>query len=239
LRSPFERAHEDTHLARIVSDGARQFAQLDMTNYKAGARYDMQLIGDYSNTALIAYFGEPFDDYLEASPAYIDQITTKLRGQLARGIVYPRDEIVAVVRYLDGLLANPAAMFVPDSKRLSRIAAERASDFTARAGKTLDRAWRSVRRSTPACTSSVGRSTGRNDSSRATQSPDRNCVGVLRLPTLRIFPGWPRAIGAAAKNFAACAGRRKLPREANSMFAVITTRCCPPGSYRSLSWRHD
>ena len=38
--------------------------QLDMTNYKDGAAYDMQRISDNSNAALKAYFGELFAAYL-------------------------------------------------------------------------------------------------------------------------------------------------------------------------------
>ncbi len=38
--------------------------QLDMTNYKEGAPYDMQRISDYSNASLQAYFGELFSTYL-------------------------------------------------------------------------------------------------------------------------------------------------------------------------------
>lgn len=38
--------------------------QLDMTNYKNGTPYDMQIISDNSSTALKAFFGELFDEYL-------------------------------------------------------------------------------------------------------------------------------------------------------------------------------
>jgi len=38
--------------------------QLDMTNYKDGAAYDMQRITDYSNPALNAWFGDVFAAYL-------------------------------------------------------------------------------------------------------------------------------------------------------------------------------
>lgn len=38
--------------------------QLDMTNYKNGTPYDMQIIGDNSNTALKTFFGALFDEYL-------------------------------------------------------------------------------------------------------------------------------------------------------------------------------
>ncbi|MBN8885562.1 MAG: DUF885 domain-containing protein [Rudaea sp.] len=76
---------------------------------------------------------------LDASPAYIGQIDAKLRGQIARGIVYPREEVVGIVRYLDELLGQPAATFVPARARLKDVAGARADDFSARAGKTLDR----------------------------------------------------------------------------------------------------
>jgi leucyl aminopeptidase len=51
---------------RFRSDGIHVVGvlQLDMTNYKDGAPYDMQLISDNSNTALNTYFGELFDEYL-------------------------------------------------------------------------------------------------------------------------------------------------------------------------------
>jgi leucyl aminopeptidase len=51
---------------RFAADGVDVVGvlQLDMTNYKDGAPYDMQLISDYSNAALKAYFGELFDEYL-------------------------------------------------------------------------------------------------------------------------------------------------------------------------------
>lgn len=38
--------------------------QLDMTNYKTNAPYDMQIISDQSNTALLSYFKQLFDTYL-------------------------------------------------------------------------------------------------------------------------------------------------------------------------------
>jgi leucyl aminopeptidase len=52
--------------SRFRSDGVQVVGvlQLDMTNYKDGAPYDMQLISDNSNAALNTYFGELFDDYL-------------------------------------------------------------------------------------------------------------------------------------------------------------------------------
>jgi len=52
--------------SRFHDDGIQVVGvlQLDMTNYKDGAPYDMQLISDYSNAALNTYFGELFDAYL-------------------------------------------------------------------------------------------------------------------------------------------------------------------------------
>lgn len=86
--------------------------------------------------------GESLDRYqalLDATPAYIGQIDAKLRGQLERKIVYPREEIVGIVSYLDGLVAKPAPTFVPASSRLTKIPAAQADEFTARAGRTLQR----------------------------------------------------------------------------------------------------
>lgn len=51
---------------RFADDGAEVVGvlQLDMTNYKNGTAYDMQIISDNSNAALLTYFGELFDEYL-------------------------------------------------------------------------------------------------------------------------------------------------------------------------------
>ncbi len=51
---------------RFDEDGAQVVGvlQLDMTNYKNGTAYDMQIISDNSNAALLTYFGELFDEYL-------------------------------------------------------------------------------------------------------------------------------------------------------------------------------
>ena len=38
--------------------------QLDMTNYRNGTPYDLRIVSDYSNPALLAYFAELFDEYL-------------------------------------------------------------------------------------------------------------------------------------------------------------------------------
>lgn len=46
--------------------------QLDMTNYKDGAAYDMQRISDYSNASLKTYFGELFTDYLTPRGLVLD-----------------------------------------------------------------------------------------------------------------------------------------------------------------------
>lgn len=80
---------------------------------------------------------ERYQALLDATPAYIAQIDAKLRGQLERRIVYPREEIAGVAHYLDGLVAKPAPTFVPAAARLAKIPAAQADAFTARAGKTL------------------------------------------------------------------------------------------------------
>lgn len=51
---------------RFDEDGAQVVGvlQLDMTNYKNGTAYDVQIISDNSSTALLTYFGELFDEYL-------------------------------------------------------------------------------------------------------------------------------------------------------------------------------
>lgn len=52
--------------ARFKSDGTHVVGvlQLDMTNYKNGALYDMQIVDDNSNVDLLAYFRSLFDEYL-------------------------------------------------------------------------------------------------------------------------------------------------------------------------------
>lgn len=51
---------------RFKNDGVNVVGvlQLDMTNYKAGTPYDLQIISDNSNAALKTYFGQLFDEYL-------------------------------------------------------------------------------------------------------------------------------------------------------------------------------
>lgn len=56
----------DAIAQRFRADGADVVGvlQLDMTNYKTDAPYDLQIITDNSDPALLAYFGELFDAYL-------------------------------------------------------------------------------------------------------------------------------------------------------------------------------
>ncbi len=74
---------------------------------------------------------------LEASPAYIDQITAKLRGQVERNILYPREEIVAVSGYLKAVLADPANQFLPGVGRLATMPPPAAAAFAVRSRKIL------------------------------------------------------------------------------------------------------
>lgn len=80
------------------------------------------------------------DGYLEllaASAPYIDQITTKLRGQIERNILYPREEILSVSGYLSAVLAEPAEQFLPGSKRLSHLDQPAVDRFAVRSGKII------------------------------------------------------------------------------------------------------
>ncbi|MES2058452.1 MAG: DUF885 domain-containing protein [Pseudomonadota bacterium] len=83
---------------------------------------------------------QDLDSYLrllDASPRYIDQITAKLRGQIERNILYPREEIVAVSGYLKAVLADPATQFLPRGKRLSHVSPPSAAVFVVRSQKIL------------------------------------------------------------------------------------------------------
>ena len=83
---------------------------------------------------------EDLDGYLgllAASGPYIDQITTKLRGQIERNILYPREEILSVTGYLSAVLADPAAQFLPGGKRLTHLDPPAVDRFALRSGKIM------------------------------------------------------------------------------------------------------
>ncbi|WP_172448649.1 DUF885 domain-containing protein [Caulobacter mirabilis] len=70
---------------------------------------------------------------LEAFPAYVGQVETKVRGQESRRVLSHRETVIAEVGHLDRILAAPADAFVPATGRLSKIPAAAAARFQATA----------------------------------------------------------------------------------------------------------
>jgi uncharacterized protein (DUF885 family) len=67
---------------------------------------------------------------LEQYPGFVASLAGKLRGQAARGILVPKDELPVVTAYLEGALADgPSSPFAVSAARVSGLPQDRAEAF--------------------------------------------------------------------------------------------------------------
>jgi uncharacterized protein (DUF885 family) len=81
---------------------------------------------------------ETYIAMLEKFPDFVDTISGKINGQIARGIFSHHETLAAVIGQMGRMLASPATSYIPAPHRLSLVDQNEASRFTARANRVLE-----------------------------------------------------------------------------------------------------